>query len=242
MSSFKYKIGDIITGKVTEIRPYGALIDFGSDIKGLLHISEMSNHFVSDIGYFCEVGRDIAVKILEINEYNYFLRVSLKQVPQEKRLKGPNKKTKRVKINQEDYDFSPLKAALPGWIEKAKGNEEDEMIKLDDCFLIKEIDLKSYVEKVKEIDANINSKKGKGNDFLGWADYPVNYDKEEFEEIKKTAKYIRENFDTLVVCGIGGSYLGARAAIEALRGLYPNDKLEIVLLAKLFPQPTFHKF
>ncbi|AWI07024.1 glucose-6-phosphate isomerase [Clostridium drakei] len=57
---------------------------------------------------------------------------------------------------------------------------------------------------------------GAGSDFLGWVDLPVNYDKEEFERIKKAAKKIKENSDALIVIGIGGSYLGARAAIEML--------------------------
>ncbi len=57
---------------------------------------------------------------------------------------------------------------------------------------------------------------GAGSDFLGWVDLPVNYDKEEFERIKKAAKKIKNNSDALIVIGIGGSYLGARAAIEML--------------------------
>ena len=57
---------------------------------------------------------------------------------------------------------------------------------------------------------------GPGNDFLGWLDLPVNYDKEEFERIKKAAAKIRSDSDVLVVIGIGGSYLGARAAIEGM--------------------------
>ena len=54
---------------------------------------------------------------------------------------------------------------------------------------------------------------GAGNDFLGWVDLPVNYDKNEFARIKKAAEKIRSDSDVLVVIGIGGSYLGARAAI-----------------------------
>ncbi|AKA71731.1 glucose-6-phosphate isomerase [Clostridium scatologenes] len=57
---------------------------------------------------------------------------------------------------------------------------------------------------------------GAGSDFLGWVDLPVNYDKEEFERIKKAAEKIKKNSDALIVIGIGGSYLGARAAIEML--------------------------
>ena len=72
------------------------------------------------------------------------------------------------------------------------------------------------------------SKTGAGNDFLGWIDLPVCYDKEEFERIKATAKKIKEDSDVLLVVGIGGSYLGARAAIEFLSHSFYNclDKLQ----------------
>ena len=60
------------------------------------------------------------------------------------------------------------------------------------------------------------SKNGAGNDFLGWIDLPVDYDKEEFARIKKAAAKIQSDSDVLLVIGIGGSYLGARAAIEFL--------------------------
>ena len=69
----------------------------------------------------------------------------------------------------------------------------------------------------------LESRSGAGNDFLGWLDQPVNYDKEEFARIKEAAKKIREDSDVLLVAGIGGSYLGARAVVEAVKGLYHND-------------------
>jgi len=65
-------------------------------------------------------------------------------------------------------------------------------------------------------------KTGPGNDFLGWIDLPVNYDKDEFARIKAAAKKIQEDSEVLVVIGIGGSYLGARAAIEFLRHSFYN--------------------
>ena len=67
------------------------------------------------------------------------------------------------------------------------------------------------------------SKTGAGNDFLGWIDLPVDYDKEEFARIQKAAEKIQSDSEVLVVIGIGGYYLGARAAIEFLRhGFYNN--------------------
>lgn len=102
------------------------------------------------------------------------------------------------------------------------------MIKLDLSNVIEKIPFAEYEQKVKEINKMIDEKTGAGNDFLGWTTWPTDYDKEEFARIKKAAQEIRENYDVLVVAGIGGSYLGARCAIEALRGLYPTDKLEII--------------
>lgn len=102
------------------------------------------------------------------------------------------------------------------------------MIKLDLSNVIEKIPFTEYEQKVKEINKMIDEKTGAGNDFLGWTTWPTDYDKEEFARIKKAAQEIRDNYDVLVVAGIGGSYLGARCAIEALRGLYPSDKLEII--------------
>ena len=71
----------------------------------------------------------------------------------------------------------------------------------------------------------LEDKSGAGNDFLGWTDLPVNYDKDEFARIKAAAKKIQQNSDILIVIGIGGSYLGARAAIELMKSpLYNNLK------------------
>ena len=81
-----------------------------------------------------------------------------------------------------------------------------------------------YMKKLTEDARNLLlSREGAGNDFLGWIDLPVDYDKEEFARIKKAAAKIQSDSDVLVVIGIGGSYLGARAAIEFLRhGFYNN--------------------
>lgn len=71
-------------------------------------------------------------------------------------------------------------------------------------------------------------KTGAGNDFLGWIDLPVNYDKEEFSRIQKAAEKVKNDSEVLLVIGIGGSYLGARAAIEFLRhGFYNSVSREI---------------
>lgn len=83
------------------------------------------------------------------------------------------------------------------------------------------------VESIKPavLDAakRLKEKTGDGKDFLGWIDLPVNYDKEEFARIKKAAEKIRNDSDILFVIGIGGSYLGARAAIDFVKHSFYND-------------------
>ena len=79
--------------------------------------------------------------------------------------------------------------------------------------------IKKPVMDAKEV---LVSRSGAGNDFLGWIDLPVNYDKEEFTRIKKAAEKIQSDSEVLLVIGIGGSYLGARAAIEFLRHSFYN--------------------
>jgi len=89
------------------------------------------------------------------------------------------------------------------------------------CFINQEevAAMKEIVGAAKEV---LSNKTGAGNEFLGWIDLPVDYDKEEFARIKKSAKKIQEDSEVLLVIGIGGSYLGARAAIEFLRHNFYN--------------------
>ena len=88
---------------------------------------------------------------------------------------------------------------------------------------VHEGELQAILPQVEAAHRTIHEKSGPGNDFLGWLDLPVNYDREEFDRILKAAQKIRSNSQVLVVIGIGGSYLGARAAIELLHSqLYNN--------------------
>ena len=88
---------------------------------------------------------------------------------------------------------------------------------------VSEDEFAAIFPQVRLAHETLHGKTGPGNDFLGWVDLPVNYDKEEFARIKKAAEKIRSDSDVLVVIGIGGSYLGARAAIEALKGTLYNN-------------------
>ncbi|MBE6834880.1 MAG: glucose-6-phosphate isomerase [Ruminococcaceae bacterium] len=93
-------------------------------------------------------------------------------------------------------------------------------VKLNTKYLsdfISEQDLLSISPEVKAANDLLVNRTGEGNDYLGWVDLPVNYDKDEFSRIKAAAERIKKNSQVLIVIGIGGSYLGARAAIEFVK-------------------------
>ncbi len=85
-------------------------------------------------------------------------------------------------------------------------------------------EIMKYKEEVENIHKDLHRRANDEEDFVGWLELPTNYDKEEFERIKEAAKRIKSDSDILVVIGIGGSYLGARATIEALTSTFENMK------------------
>ena len=89
--------------------------------------------------------------------------------------------------------------------------------------VISEDEMKAMEKITKDAKDVLVGKSGAGNDFLGWIDLPVDYDKEEFARIQKAAQKIQSDSEVLLVIGIGGSYLGARAAIEFLRHSFYNN-------------------
>ena len=94
---------------------------------------------------------------------------------------------------------------------------------------ISDHEIDTYSEKVKRIHKELNKSVDDKNNFTGWIDWPINYDKKEYDKIKKIANKIKSDSDVLVVIGIGGSYLGARAIIEALSNKYDrNGNPEII--------------
>ena len=99
-------------------------------------------------------------------------------------------------------------------------------VKFDSSFareFLRENDIVGLKAQVEAAHKMVEEKSGLGNDFLGWVNLPTDYDKEEFARIKKAAEKIKQDTDVLIVIGIGGSYLGARAAIEFLKGPFYND-------------------
>ena len=88
---------------------------------------------------------------------------------------------------------------------------------------VQEHEIEYMSELAEQAKDRLLARTGAGNDFLGWIDLPVDYDKEEFDRILKAAEKIKSDSDVLVVIGIGGSYLGARAAIEFLGHSFANE-------------------
>ena len=84
-------------------------------------------------------------------------------------------------------------------------------------------EIKSIVPSVLKAHKTVHEKSGQGSEFLGWLDWPLNYDKEEYARIKKCAEKIKSDSQALIVIGIGGSYLGARSAIEFLTSPFYNN-------------------
>ncbi len=101
---------------------------------------------------------------------------------------------------------------------------------------VKDNEIECMTEDIRSAFNMLHNKTGAGNEFLGWVDYPDNYDKKEMDRIEKAAQRIRDTSEVLLVIGIGGSYLGARAAVELLghsfHNLLPKEK-------RKFPQVFF---
>lgn len=98
-------------------------------------------------------------------------------------------------------------------------------IRFDSSLALKQIDIEKLEEKkslLQQAHSMLHNHKGPGNDYTGWLDWPLNYNRDEFTRIKKMAQKIRENGEVFLVIGIGGSYLGARSAIEFLQTSHYN--------------------
>ncbi|WP_311488005.1 glucose-6-phosphate isomerase [uncultured Helcococcus sp.] len=107
--------------------------------------------------------------------------------------------------------------------------------------LIKEEALSEIKEEVLQADKKLKDGSGEGSDFLGWVDLPVDYDKDEYERIKKAGKKIQENSDVLVAIGIGGSYLGAQAVYSALTNSFEKADTELIFTGNHLSSTEFYE-
>jgi glucose-6-phosphate isomerase len=226
----KYVNGQIIEGVITGIKPYGAFVEIDDTTTGLIHISEISDDYVRDIRLFVSQGERIIAKVIDVDAQSHQLRLSLKALNYSARKQKASQNKKRHLLPDSHIGFSTLEALIPQWIDEREIN----MVKVDLSNAKLNKDVLSYQSNVSQIHRMIHDKTGKGNDFLGWVDWALNYDKDEYARIKEAARKIRETSNVLLVCGIGGSYLGARAAIEMIQGPYANDTLEIIYVGNTF--------
>ena len=119
-----YQVGQLIVGKVYNVKPYALFMTFEGGATGLLHISEISDSFVRDIEKYGSIGDEIKVKVLSIDKENGFLRVSYKQVPAEESYSSHTNQRRLPTVTEEE--FLPLKEKLEGWINDAYSKIEKE--------------------------------------------------------------------------------------------------------------------
>lgn len=110
----RYKPGDMVTGIVTGVENYGVFLVFEGEYTGLIHISELSEHFVKDVKDYAKIGEEITCIVLECNEETKQLKCSLR-----------NTEYGEYKDSLIDHGFAPLKRNLPIWMEE-KLNEMEE--------------------------------------------------------------------------------------------------------------------
>ena len=119
-----YQVGDLIIGKVYNVKPYALFMSFEDGVTGLLHISEISDSFIRDIEKYGSIGDEIKVKVLSIDKDNGFLRVSYKQVPSEEAYSSHTNQRRLPNVTEEE--FTPLKERLDDWIMEAYNQIEKE--------------------------------------------------------------------------------------------------------------------
>lgn len=119
-----FEVGTIFTGKVTGIQPYGAFVALDEETQGLVHISEITHGYVKDIQEHLEVGQEVNVKVLSVDEEGGKISLSIRAtepVPKEKRTKKRAASMKpRVEAASSKEGFNTLKEKLQEWIEQSK--------------------------------------------------------------------------------------------------------------------------
>lgn len=105
----KYKIGDVIIGTVTGLENYGIFVDLDDNYTGLIHISEVSDKFVSNLKDYVDLGEKINVSIIDIDEENKKLKLSIKNI-------NYRIDKKNTKIKETEHGFKTLENKLPDWI------------------------------------------------------------------------------------------------------------------------------
>lgn len=114
----KYHVGDEVEGIVTGIKPYGAFVCIDSKNQGLIHISEITNDFVSDINDYVKVNETIKVKIIDIDPKTFQMKLSLKSLKSRKNRRFQHF-TKKKTLPPMNIGFKTIEEILPKWIDEA---------------------------------------------------------------------------------------------------------------------------
>ncbi|KOP78031.1 general stress protein [Lysinibacillus sp. FJAT-14745] len=120
----KYELGDVLSGKVTGIQPYGAFVALDEDTQGLVHISEITYGFVKDVSEFLSVGQEVDVKILEIDEDAEKISLSIRALQERpatlRKKDALPRKSLQDRVDESDANgFNSLKDKLQDWIEQS---------------------------------------------------------------------------------------------------------------------------
>lgn len=119
----KYKIGEIVEGKITGIQAYGAFVALDDDTNGLIHISEISDGYVKDITRFVRVGDTVRVKIIDIDESTNQVRLSLKALHKKRAHGRMGMFSHKATLPESKLGFLSVEKQLPIWIQEAKKKE-----------------------------------------------------------------------------------------------------------------------
>lgn len=119
MAYKKYKIGDVLKAKVTGIQPYGIFAALDDEIQGLIHISEVKHGYVEKLNELFEVGEEIEVMILDIDEFNGRISLSLRTLQNNTQHPVSNRSKIPRYGKQTGSDFDSLEKMLPKWIDQA---------------------------------------------------------------------------------------------------------------------------
>ncbi len=119
----KIEVGDVLTGKVTGVQPYGAFVALDEQTQGLVHISEITYGFVKDVNDFLSVGEDIQVKVLEVDEEQKKISLSIRELqeaPHYRKKDSQPRRSLQDRVDEVDADgFKILKNKLKDWIEQS---------------------------------------------------------------------------------------------------------------------------
>lgn len=229
-----YQVGEIVTGIVTGLQPYGAFVTLDDGTVGLIHISEISDRFVRNVEDYLRLGDRVAVRLLAFEADTSHAKLSLKQSSQfsgaVRREIPITWRQRKQTIKKYEQQFLALSERTLDVLESHYNKEEVPLLTLywQDSKL--PLPFSSYQERIRLIHHSLVEKTGLGSDYLGWYKLPTIVPFKDLQRIETVAQEIQSIADTLVVCGIGGSYLSTPAVLEMSKGCYSKSKVDIIYL------------